>query len=120
MGQRGSDQADGVHDVNVETCLPVLLGVRDRESADVRHHDVEAPEGLADLSTHALRASPSPTSTTDPVTLPRLRSSSFVLATSPESRAQKPTTAPSSRKAPTMARPMPRVPPVTRTRLPVS
>ena len=35
-----------MHDVNVETCLPVLLRVRDRESADVRHHDVEAAEGL--------------------------------------------------------------------------
>ena len=77
------------------------------------------PKASADLSTQAVRASPSPTSTTDPVTSPRLLRSLFVAATSPESRAQKPTTAPSSRKAPTIARPMPRVPPVTRTRVPV-
>ena len=35
-----------MHEVDVDTGLPVLLGVRDRESADVGHDDVEAAEGL--------------------------------------------------------------------------
>ena len=51
-----------------------------------------------------------------PVTLPRSCRACWVAATSSALRAQKPTVAPSSRKASTMARPMPRVPPVTRTR----
>src|SRR6185295_6942137 len=78
------------------------------------------PNAAADWPTQAARASPSPTSTTVPVTLPRPLSASWVALTSPASRAQNPTVAPSSRNASTMARPMPRVPPVTRTRMPLS
>jgi hypothetical protein len=33
-----------MHEVDVEAGLPVLLRVRDRESADVGHHDVETAE----------------------------------------------------------------------------
>src|SRR6476619_6612364 len=78
------------------------------------------PYDAADPSTQAARASPSPTSTTVPVTSPRPPSASWVALTSPASRAQNPTVAPSSRNASTTARPMPRVPPVTRTRVPLS
>ena len=78
------------------------------------------PKAAADWSTHAATPSPSATSTTAPGRFPRPRSASSVAVTSSGARAQKPTTAPSSRKASTMARPMPRVPPVTRTRLPLS
>src|SRR3954453_15240558 len=78
------------------------------------------PNASADSSTHAASPSPSPTSRTVPVTLPRSRRASWVAATSSALRAQKPTVAPSSRKVSTMARPMPRVPPVTRTRLSLS
>src|SRR3954447_17242214 len=78
------------------------------------------PNASADSSTHAASPSPSPTSRTVPVTLPRSRRASWVAATSSALRAQKPTVAPSSRKVSTMALPMPRVPPVTRTRVPLS
>jgi len=54
------------------------------------------------------------------VTWPRSWSAFSVSEISSALRAQKPTTAPSSRKPATMARPIPRVPPVTRTRLPAS
>ena len=46
MWQCGSDEADGVHEVDVDTGLPILLRVRDRERADVGYNDVEAAEGL--------------------------------------------------------------------------
>src|SRR3954447_14384634 len=78
------------------------------------------PSDSADLSTHAASACSSPTSATVPVTLPRPLRSSWVALTSSGLRAQKATTAPSSRKPSTTARPMPRVPPVTRTRVPLS
>ena len=120
MWQRGSDEADGVHEVDVETGLPVLLGVGDRESADVGHDDVEAAEGLG-RPLDPRREGVAVAHVDDrPGDAAAVLQRSFVAATSSASRAQKPTTAPSSRKASTMARPMPRVPPVTRTRLPVS
>ena len=43
---RRPDQAHRVHQVDVEAGLPVLLGVRDRERADVGHDDVEPAERL--------------------------------------------------------------------------
>ena len=46
MWQGGSDEADGVQEVDVDAGLPVLLRVRERESADVGDDDVEAAEGL--------------------------------------------------------------------------
>ena len=41
---RGPDQPHRVHEVDVEAGQPVLLGVREREGADVRHHDVQPAE----------------------------------------------------------------------------
>ena len=121
-GMRGPDQPHGVHEVDVEAGQPVLLGVRDRQRADVGHDDVEPAERLRGLlHPGGQRVAVADVDAPCPVTVPR------VAAAPPRSRrprrrsrAQKPTTAPSSRKASTMARPMPRVPPVTRTRLPVS
>ena len=46
---RGPDQPHGVHEVDVEAGQPVLLGVRDRQRADVGHHDVEPAERLRGL-----------------------------------------------------------------------
>src|SRR3954465_15514300 len=78
------------------------------------------PNAWALSATQAARASPSPTSTTLPTTLPRAFRASWVEATSSASRAQSPPGAPSPRKATTTALPIPRVPPVTSTRVPLS
>jgi hypothetical protein len=70
-----------VHEVDVEAGLPVLLGVGDGERTDVRYDHVETAKESADRSTHAARASASPTSTAVPATLPRSLSASSVAAT---------------------------------------
>jgi len=49
MWQRGADEADGVHEVDVETGLPVLLGVGNGEGTDIRHRHVQAAERLGRL-----------------------------------------------------------------------
>src|SRR3954447_3592071 len=79
------------------------------------------PRRPAAASTQELSATPSCTSSWTPRTpAPRPASSFSVVSISPASRAQNSTTAPSSANAATMARPMPRVPPVTSTRAPFS
>src|SRR3954447_24840244 len=78
------------------------------------------PNDAAESSTHAVSASPSPTSTTVPRTVPLPLSAAWVAVTSSGSRAQKATCAPSARNPSTIARPIPRVPPVTRTCFPLS
>jgi hypothetical protein len=75
----------------------------------------------AAASTQPVSAVPSRTSSCTPRTpAPRPASSFSVVSISPASRAQNSTAAPSSANASTIARPMPRVPPVTSTREPVS
>src|SRR6185436_17340257 len=79
------------------------------------------PSRSAAAATQAASAAPSRTSTLTPRTPPPRPSSAFSVASiSPASRAQNSTAAPSSANASTIARPMPRVPPVTSTREPVS
>src|SRR3954464_345849 len=75
----------------------------------------------AAASTQAVSAAPSRTSSWTPRTpAPRPASPFSVVSISPASRAQNSTAAPSSANASTIARPMPRVPPVTSTRAPFS
>src|SRR3954447_10129489 len=75
------------------------------------------PRRPAAASTQDVSAVPSRTSSCTPRTpAPRPASSFSVVSISPASRAQNSTVAPSSANASTMARPMPRVPPVTSTR----
>src|SRR4051812_18414527 len=75
------------------------------------------PRRSAAASTQDASATPSRTSSWTPRTpAPRPASSFSVVSISPASRAQNSTVAPSSANASTMARPMPRVPPVTSTR----
>src|SRR5262249_35965875 len=77
------------------------------------------PRPSAAWSTQDCSASPSATSATVPKTVPPRSVSAFsAAATSPAVRAQKPTAAPSSTNASTIARPIPLVPPVTIARLP--
>src|ERR1035437_4559575 len=77
------------------------------------------PNNFAESSTHLDIASASLTSITVPTTvLPLLARAASVAATSPASRAQKATLAPSATNVSTMARPIPLVPPVTNTVLP--
>src|SRR3954447_25244509 len=79
------------------------------------------PSRRAAASTQSVSAAPSRTSSCTPCTPPPRPASSFsVDSISPVSRAQNSTAAPSSANASTIARPMPRVPPVTSTREPLS
>src|SRR3954453_18113911 len=79
------------------------------------------PIRSAAASTQPVSAAPSRTSSWTPRTpAPRPASPFSVVSISPASRAQNSTAAPSSANASTIARPMPRVPPVTSTREPVS
>src|SRR3954451_23726318 len=79
------------------------------------------PIRSAAASTQPVSAAPSRTSSWTPRTpAPRPASPFSVVSISPASRAQNSTVAPSSANASTIARPMPRVPPVTSTRGPVS
>ena len=77
------------------------------------------PSAPAASSTHFCMPCSSATSRTCPATLrPCLVNASTVSVTSAAVRAETPTAAPSADSASTMARPIPRVPPVTRARRP--
>ena len=77
------------------------------------------PSAPAASSTHVCMPCPSATSRTWPATLrPCLVNASTVPVTSAAVRAQNPTAAPSADSTSTIARPIPRVPPVTRARRP--
>ncbi len=72
------------------------------------------PSAAALLATQSANAPPSATSSEVPMTLRSgPASASWVDCTASASRAQNATDAPSARSSSTMARPMPRVPPVT-------
>ena len=79
------------------------------------------PRVSAASETHALSAAPSATSTARPKARTPFSSIALAVAfTSASVRAQKATSAPSSAKQSTIARPIPLVPPVTSARLPRS
>ena len=79
--QGGPDEPDGVHEVDVEAGLPVLLGVGDGEGADVGHDHVEAAErGGRLLHPRRERLRVADVRTVDPVTSPRSPSASCVAA----------------------------------------
>ena len=94
--------------------------VRDRQGADVRHDGVEPAHPLGGRRHPAGQRRAVADVELDAARPGRRPASAFSVASiSPASRAQNSTAAPSATNASTIARPMPRVPPVTSTREPL-